>query len=92
MEIMNNSINLAEILIVDSTGILCLLFLIYSKYANKSTKRVGEYLFSGMIFFTTTSLVLEIVSFLIDGRPGRFIYVLQCIINAILIFMVLLMG
>ena len=32
---MNTSINIAEILIVHSTGIFCLLFLLMSKYSEK---------------------------------------------------------
>lgn len=60
---MNSSINIAEILIVNSTGVFILLFLIGSKYANKSTKRVGEYLFSCMIILNILTLIMETLSF-----------------------------
>ena len=89
---MNSSINIAEILIVDTTGIICLLFLIGSKLANKSAKRVGESLFECMIGLNILILVMEILSFLIDGKPGKFIYFLQYISNAFLVFLVTLMG
>lgn len=89
---MNNLINLSEILIVNCTGIFCLLFVIGSKYANKSTKRVGEYLFNCMIVLTISTLIMEIISFLIDGKPGYFFHILQYISNAFSIFAVAMMG
>lgn len=84
--IMKNVINIDEIIIVNSTGIVCLLFLIASKLVNKTTKRVGEYLLNAMIVFTIGNLAMEITTFLIDGLPGRGIHVLQYIVNALLIF------
>ena len=89
---MNSSINIAEILIVNSTGVFILLFLIGSKYANKSTKRVGEYLFSCMIILNILTLIMETLSFLIDGMPGKFIHILQYFSNALLIFGAPMMG
>ncbi|MGN0327159.1 MAG: GGDEF domain-containing protein [Lachnospiraceae bacterium] len=89
---MNTSINIAEILIVNSTGIICLLFLLMSKYSSKSSKRVGEYLFNSLIIFTIFVLILEIISFLIDGLPGKAIHILQYLSNAFLVFAVTLMG
>lgn len=83
---MKNVINIDEIIIVNSTGIVCLLFLIASKLVNKTTKRVGEYLLNAMIVFTIGNLAMEITTFLIDGLPGRGIHVLQYIVNALLIF------
>ena len=83
---MKNVINIDEIIIVNSTGIVCLLFLIASKLVNKTTKRVGEYLLNAMIVFTIGNLAMEITTFLIDGLPGRGIHVLQYIANALLIF------
>ena len=68
--IMKNVINIDEIIIVNSTGIVCLLFLIASKLVNKTTKRVGEYLLNAMIVFTIGNLAMEITTFLIDGLPG----------------------
>ena len=40
---MNTSINIAEILIVNSTGIFCLLFLLMSMYSDKY-KNLDEFL------------------------------------------------
>ncbi len=89
---MNNSINIAEILIVNSTGIFCLLFTICSRYVNKTTQKVGENLFDRMVVLTIAVLILEILSFLIDGIPGRLIHVLQYLVNAFLVFAVIAMG
>ena len=89
---MENQINIAEILIVNCTGVFCLLFLIGSKFANRSTKRVGEYLFNFMIVFTILTLIIESITFLIDGMPGKSIHGLQYILNAISIFGATLMG
>ena len=89
---MNGSINIAEILIANCTGILCLLSLSGSKYVDKSTKRTGEYLFSGMITLCILSLVMETLSFLIDGMPGKTIHILQYISNALLISGAPMMG
>lgn len=89
---MENQINIAEILIVNCTGIFCLMFLISSRYSNKSAKRAGEFLFNFMIVFTILNLVVESITFLIDGMPGKIIHVLQYILNAISIFGATLMG
>lgn len=89
---MNNAINIAEILIANCTGIFCLLFLMGSKYANKSAKRVGEYLFNCMIALNILALIMETISFLVDGMPGKFIQILQYISNALLIFGAPMMG
>lgn len=89
---MNSPINLAEIIIVNGTGVFCLLSLLMSKHANKTSKRVGEDLFNTMIFVNLVALVLEAISFGIDGKPGKLIYVLQVLSNAFLIFSVVFTG
>lgn len=89
---MSNSINIAEILIVNCTGIICLLFLIGSRYMNKATKRVGEYLFNSMIWINILLLSVETLTFLIDGISGKFINILLYLSNAVAIFSTTLMG
>ena len=68
---MNSSINLTEILIVNCAGIFCMLFLFYSKYSNKSVRRVGDILYNCLIALTIIMLSLETVSFYWDGAPGK---------------------
>ena len=82
---MNSSINLTEILIVNCAGIFCMLFLFYSKYSNKSVRRVGDILYDCLIALTIIMLSLETVSFYWDGAPGKAVYVMQSIVNALLI-------
>ena len=89
---MNSPINLAEIIIVNGTGVFCLLSLLMSKHVNKTSKRVGEDLFNTMVFVNLVALVLEAISFGIDGKPGKLIYVLQVLSNAFLIFSVVFTG
>lgn len=90
---MNNPINIDEILIVNCAGVFCLLTLIGSRRStNKSGKRVGEYLFNSMIGVGIMALMLEMLSFYIDGMPGRMVCVLQYISNAMLLPATTLMG
>lgn len=90
---MNSQINITEILIINGAGVFCLLFLIVTRRSfNKSGKRVGEYLFNGMIAVSMAALLLEMLSFYIDGMPGRFIYVVQYISNALLLPATTLVG
>ena len=63
-----------------------------SKHVNKTSKRVGEDLFNTMVFVNLVALVLEAISFGIDGKPGKLIYVLQVLSNAFLIFSVVFTG
>lgn len=89
---MNDQINIVEIIIMNCSGIFCLLFLNGTRLSNQSGKRVGEYLFNSMIAVTILSLALELLSFRIDGWPGRFIYIVQYVSNALLLPATTLMG
>ena len=91
-ENMNHQINIVEIIIMNCSGICCLLFLVVTRLSNQLEKRVGENLFNSMITVTVLSLALELFSFVIDGRPGRFIYIVQYISNALLLPATTLMG
>lgn len=89
---MNSPINLTEIIIVNGTGVFCLLSLLMSKRANKTSKRVGEDLSNTIVLINLVALVLETISFWVDGKPGKLIYVLQVLSNAFLIFSVIFTG
>ena len=91
-ENMNHQINIVEIIIMNCSGICCLLFLVGTRLSNQLEKRVGENLFNSMITVTVLSLALELFTFVIDGRPGRFIYIGQYISNALLVPATTLMG
>lgn len=77
-------INLEEILVVNITGIVILLVLLMLRVENRSAKHMGDYLFETMVYLTFGALVLETVTFLVDGRAGKLVYVLQYLINGYL--------
>lgn len=89
---MNNQINVAEILIVNGAGVFCLLYLAGTRVSNRLGKRVGEYLFNCMIAISIVALLLEMLSFCIDGIPGKTVCVAQYVSNAILFPATTLMG
>ncbi len=89
---MKGQINLAEIFIINCSGICCLIFLIGARFSNKFGKRVGEYLFNSMIGVAIMALLLEMLSFAVDGIPGKLICIVQYASNAILLPATTLMG
>ena len=89
---MNNQINIAEILIVNGAGVFCLLYLAGTRLSNKLGKRVGEYLFNCMIAISIVALLLEMLSFCIDGIPGKTVCVAQYVSNTMLFPATTLMG
>lgn len=89
---MNGTINFQEITIINGAGVFCLLFLLYSRYTNKSTKRVGDNIVNGIIVVTVINLIIETASFYIDGLPGKYIYFLQYFTNSIVVFSTTFVG
>lgn len=77
-------INLGEILVVNTTGVAILLVLMLLRVENKATKHTGDFLFEAMSGLTLGALVLETLSFLLDGQPGRWIHLLQYAANGYL--------
>lgn len=63
-----NTVNLQEILIVNSLGILLMAFLQYVRLKNIKDKKLGEPLFDAMIWSTVTCCAFEMISFLVDGK------------------------
>lgn len=51
---------------------------------NKADKHAGDYLFEVMVWLTFGALVFEVVSFLLDGEPGKLVRFLQYFTNAYL--------
>ena len=77
-------INLNEILVANITGMVVLFVLMLLRVENKTEKNAGDYLFELMIWLTFGALVLEVVSFLIDGKPGKLVRLLQYLTNGYL--------
>lgn len=79
-------INLEEILVVNVTGLVILFVLLKLRVVNHSAKNAGDYLFELMVVLTVGALVLETVSFLLDGKPGRLVHAVQYLFNGYLFF------
>lgn len=79
-----NMINIEEILIVNIAGILILILSLLSRIENRKEKHLDNYLFSWMIGITFGALVTETLSFILDGRSGMPVRVLQLVFNAYL--------
>lgn len=64
--------NIQEILIVNSIGVILMAFLQYVRYKKNEKKKYGELIFDIMIWTAAVGCILETVTFLIDGRmfPG----------------------
>ena len=71
-EITLNTVNIQEILIVNSIGVILMAFLQYVRYKKNEKKKYGEPIFDVMIWTAVAGCILESVSFVIDGRvfPG----------------------
>lgn len=77
-------INYAEILIANTTGMAVLFMLLLFRFRNREQKQPADRLYDSMVAITFGALVLETLSFYIDGCPGRFVRVLQYITNGYL--------
>lgn len=78
------SVNLQEIIVMNSSGIFVLLMLILSRFENKEMRHLGNSLFDAMIGITLGALVMETLSFLVNGKPGTLIRGLSYLINGYL--------
>lgn len=77
-------INMEEILIVNSAGVLLLVLSLLSRVENSQEKHFDSYLFDAMIGITLGALVAETLTFVLDGRPGTAVRCLQYLLNAYL--------
>ena len=77
-------INLSEVLVVDVTGVVILFVLMLLRVDNRAEKNAGNYLFELMIWLTFGALVLEVISFFVDGKPGKLVCFLQYFTNGYL--------
>ena len=79
-----NIINIEEIVIVNTAGVLILVLSLLSRIEIIREKNFDDYLFQTMIGITIGALVAETLSFLLDGRPGGRVHCLQYLLNAYL--------
>lgn len=81
-----SSINLGEILVVNSAGVLVLFILLLSRFEKKAEKHFVDRLFDSMIILTFGALVIETLTFLADGLPGLPVRIFSYLGNAYLFF------
>lgn len=84
--------NLPELLVANGTGSALVILLYMSRVKSYKTKTIGEQLFDSMLIITLLANLLEIVTFLIDGKNFAFCHVLQLAINAVCIGSTVVIG
>lgn len=77
-------INIQEIVIVNAAGIINLIVLLLSRYDKRKVKHFSDRLFNVMIAVTFIALIAETVSFIIDGKQGVIVRILQYVLNGYL--------
>ena len=63
-----NSINMAEILIVNNIGIFLMVFLRMTRIENVEKRFAGDKIFDIMTWITIAGCTAEILTFVIDGK------------------------
>ena len=79
-----NMINIEEIVIINSAGVLILVLSLLSRVGTTKEKHFDDRLFDTMIGITLAALVAETLSFIFDGRSGMTVRCLQYLLNAYL--------
>ena len=77
-------INIQEIVIVNAAGIINLIVLLLSRYDKRKVKHFSDRLFNVMIAVTFIALIAETISFIIDGKQGVIVRILQYVLNGYL--------
>ena len=77
-------INYAEILIANATGISVLFMLLLFRFRNREQKQPADQLYDLMVAITFGALLLETLTFYIDGCSGLVFRVLQYVSNGYL--------
>ena len=76
--------NIQEIVIADATAILLMVILLVSRYIVRRHKGTEDKFFSSMVFIGLAAALLEMIAFLIDGKPGLFLKILNVTINHVI--------
>lgn len=81
-----NPINLQQIFVTNIAGVFVLLMLLHSRRQDKQRKHIGDYMFQTMIGLSMGALVIEILTFVLDGKSGFGIRILLIMSNGYLFF------
>lgn len=76
--------NLGEIIAVNFTAVTLLIILLISRHMTKRNRRAADKLFTAIIIIGIAGPVLETFSFIIDGKGGAFLRVINIIDNSLL--------
>lgn len=76
--------NLQEIIMADSTAILLMVVLLINRFIVRRHKETEDRFFSSMVFIGLAAAALELIVFLLDGKPGVFAKILNVGFNHIL--------
>lgn len=76
-------------LIYIEVNAVCITILLYILYKSRSSsdKRAETVAFNNVVIATCAILILDIMWMLNDKKPGEFSYVLNCVINAVFLFL-----
>lgn len=77
-------INYAEMLVANATGISILFILLLFRFRSREQKQLADHLYDLMVAITFGALLLETLTFFIDGCPGSVFRVLQYASNGYL--------
>lgn len=77
-------INYAEMLVANATGISILFILLLFRFRSREQKQLADQLYDLMVAITFGALLLETLTFFIDGCPGSVFRVLQYASNGYL--------
>lgn len=64
--------NIQEIIMADATGIILMLTLTISRYITRRKRQLEDKFFTGLVIIGLCGAFFELVSFLVDGKPGFF--------------------
>lgn len=77
------SVNFAEIIIVNGIGAFLMIFLKMTRIENIGKKIAGDKLFDAMIYITTAGCLIEILTFVFNGRIFASAVTLSYILNSL---------
>lgn len=63
-----NPVNMTEILIVNFIGVILMVFLLLTRIENIEKRFAGDILFDTMIWITIAGCLVEILTFVVDGK------------------------
>lgn len=73
-----------EIIVADVTSVVLLVILLISRYMTRRYRRKEDVLFSSLIYIGIAAASLELISFLIDGKGGQPLRIVNILANTFL--------